>query len=770
MAEIESLLIRLEADAALMRREMSRAADGVDKFADKSGRSLTRFERNMAGAQRRAGQFAAGMAGAFAAAFGARAVGDAVNFAATLNHVARRVGFTAEQVQELRFAASDFGIAANAVDMGLQRFARRLGQAAEEGSGELLPTLQRLGVAFQNADGTTRDSMEVLYDYADAVAALDNPQARLLAAFKAFDSEGAAMVNVLSQGSAGMRAYAADASALGLVLSNDATQAAADLDRQLDILTQRMRTQFAGAIVENAEGLEDLATAAGHTFNAFALMARGASAFGEDMGEFTVWMQRALGIMPEVIEASAGVEQAFLDAANALDADELDVGDIIRDLREAGEVGENFADQIQRALEDTTGDAFFARLQDISAELRTAGQRAQTLINLQASMGMAPDRAEPINADDLFAGVRSQMGLGSSGNTLEDGLSSGAVALRQQQQITDVLRRRIALMHDTDQAQAELNDRLAGEAAVRAAIARAQGNEGSAGPIDALRAEAVEASRLTRQLQELTTARQEAVAAATAVAEGSMTATEAFEAQMADLRALMDNGTLGAAAIEVGLDVDTVAARRAVELVRELQEAGELAGEDAAYLREQLGTLNIPDSVIEKMALIPDVLKEAADEAENVWREIGEGIGGNLEDAIMKGGELRDVLGAIAQDLARMLLRRNLIEPLTNAISGIGGGGSGSFLSNLIGGAASGGTKALGSMPITAAASQAKMAAAPGGSGGFVYSPVISINAPGADAAALRRVEEEVRGLREEGAEQMLSAMRERDRRFSGVN
>jgi hypothetical protein len=42
-----------------------------------------------------------------------------------------------------------------------------------------------------------------------------------------------------------------------------------------------------------------------------------------------------------------------------------------------------------------------------------------------------------------------------------------------------------------------------------------------------------------------------------------------------------------------------------------------------------------------------------------------------LEDAIINGKELGDVVKALGQDIARMVLRKNITEPLGNFVSGI---------------------------------------------------------------------------------------------------
>jgi phage-related minor tail protein len=69
-------------------------------------------------------------------------------------------------------------------------------------------------------------------------------------------------------------------------------------------------------------------------------------------------------------------------------------------------------------------------------------------------------------------------------------------------------------------------------------------------------------------------------------------------------------------------------------------------------------------------------------------------------DAIVKGESLRTVLKGIESDLARIIVRRAITEPLANAVGGLNlGNVFGSFFSGLFGGAGGGSVPAGGGNP-----------------------------------------------------------------------
>ena len=171
-----------------------------------------------------------------------------VNALDTLGKTASKLGVNVEFLQQMRFAAEQTGIETRTLDMGLQRFIRRVAEAAK-GTGEAKGALQQLGIEFKNADGSARDIQDILFDVADGLANTSSEGERVRLAFKFFDSEGVALVNTLKGGSAELKKFFDEAENLGILISSDTTKKAEAFNDQLNII----KRQFT-AITQNLVG------------------------------------------------------------------------------------------------------------------------------------------------------------------------------------------------------------------------------------------------------------------------------------------------------------------------------------------------------------------------------------------------------------------------------------------------------------------------------------------------------------------------------------
>lgn len=262
------------------------------------------------------GNMARGVVGQAAAGLGLFGIGSAargaMSDAGRLQKQSGTIGVGTDFLQEFQYGAEQKGLKADQASMGLQRFARRLAQA-QQGGGELLPQLQQMGISLTDAAGRTKSTQEVMAEYADGVTRIQDPQAKLLAGFKAFDSEGAALVNVLAGGAAGLKEMSAAAHEAGAVMGSDVVGKLAAADAQLVSVGQQLKVWFAGVVASvlpffhNVKGgLELMWKTWGHIFSA---MKSAASEF----------ISNPLGFSGEKLK---GIGGAALDAI-AADADRI---------------------------------------------------------------------------------------------------------------------------------------------------------------------------------------------------------------------------------------------------------------------------------------------------------------------------------------------------------------------------------------------------------------------------------------------------------------
>lgn len=116
----------------------------------------------------------------------------------SLNKTASKLGTTTEQLSSLGFAAERAGIQTSTFEMAMQRMTRRAAEAAQ-GTGEAQKAIKELGIDAVKFSNLSLE--EKMYQLSDALQGVGNESDQLRIAFKLFDSEGAALVNMLKNGS-----------------------------------------------------------------------------------------------------------------------------------------------------------------------------------------------------------------------------------------------------------------------------------------------------------------------------------------------------------------------------------------------------------------------------------------------------------------------------------------------------------------------------------------------------------------------------------------
>jgi len=236
---LASLVVDLRTNSAKFVQGIQKAnreLQSLRRSADRMGRALATMRTGLVG-----------VAGAAGVGSLIKLANDSLAAAANIDLVAKKVGVSVEALQELRFAAKQAGITTQTLDMALQRFSRRIGEAAQ-GKGELVQVLRQYGIAVRDAEGRTRRTEDVLLDLAEAIRGAESDQEKLRIAFKAFDSEGAALVNILRDGADGLDRMRKRAREMGAVMEEDLVRAARNAKEDIDALTDAISTRFNVAV------------------------------------------------------------------------------------------------------------------------------------------------------------------------------------------------------------------------------------------------------------------------------------------------------------------------------------------------------------------------------------------------------------------------------------------------------------------------------------------------------------------------------------------
>ncbi len=272
---------KVKAELVSVGESGERSLKKIDRAGDKASRGLSNLTD-------RAKTLRVGMSTLGGALAGIAAVGGlatlidrSISAADAVAKTADKIGVGVEALQELRYAAQLAGVEQRTMDMALQRFTRRVAEAAK-GTGEAKQALSQMGIALKDQHGNIRRSEDLLNDVAEAFKRTTDPAERLRLAFKLFDSEGVAMVNMLVGGAEALEATRRHAQDLGIVLEEDLVRNAEKARDQLDTLGKvvsanltRAMLDLAPAIADASSGLSDLAADAGVAYEQIKLVLAG---------------------------------------------------------------------------------------------------------------------------------------------------------------------------------------------------------------------------------------------------------------------------------------------------------------------------------------------------------------------------------------------------------------------------------------------------------------------------------------------------------------
>lgn len=172
---------------------------------------------------------------------------EAIKTADSLGKTAAKLGLTAEELQELRILADAAGVSTSSLDVGFQRFTRRLDQA-RAGTGKLNDRFTELGISLKDQNGRFKSNIEVFQEFGNKVGEIEDASRAIATTFDAVDTEGVNMINMFRTSREEQEKLIETAKSYGAVLSNEVVANAEAYATQLGLVeqaTQRLQTQQA---------------------------------------------------------------------------------------------------------------------------------------------------------------------------------------------------------------------------------------------------------------------------------------------------------------------------------------------------------------------------------------------------------------------------------------------------------------------------------------------------------------------------------------------
>lgn len=136
------------------------------------------------------------------------------------------LGVPIGELGRLSYAADMSGVAYDALATAVRKGSQNIGEAVSKGSGKAADGFKALNVGLKNSDGSTRSFSAILGDVAERFRVMPNGVGKTSLAMDIFGKSGAALIPMLNEGRAGIKALGDEAQRLGLVFDEKTARSA----------------------------------------------------------------------------------------------------------------------------------------------------------------------------------------------------------------------------------------------------------------------------------------------------------------------------------------------------------------------------------------------------------------------------------------------------------------------------------------------------------------------------------------------------------------
>lgn len=153
-----------------------------------------------------------------------------------LNTLAKQTGFTTEELQKMQYASDRIDVSVETITGALRKLTA---QVSSNNS-----AFEDLGVQLTDVNGNTRSMSDIFYDTVQALSQIENETDRDTIAMSLFGKSAAELAGIVDDGGAALRQLGDEAEAAGLILSQDALDAANAFNDKIDELKAKAQAAF----------------------------------------------------------------------------------------------------------------------------------------------------------------------------------------------------------------------------------------------------------------------------------------------------------------------------------------------------------------------------------------------------------------------------------------------------------------------------------------------------------------------------------------------
>lgn len=254
--DVEALMLRIEASATKLERDMAKANGIFDKGARQmEQRAKQAGDKMKAGLEKSAATFGAGVGkliGAVAATVGVTMLAAEIKRLADVADQSKKIGISAEALQAYQYNAKMAGSSSEEMTSALIRFSKEVGESGEKSS-KLAQLFRDNGVAMRDSKGVLLPYNDLLEKFAGIVARAANDQDAAAIAAVGFGKAGAGMVPVLRDMAGGLSDVSKKAADAGVLVKNELVARADEFDDAWTTAIMSIKAGLASLVLEAAK-------------------------------------------------------------------------------------------------------------------------------------------------------------------------------------------------------------------------------------------------------------------------------------------------------------------------------------------------------------------------------------------------------------------------------------------------------------------------------------------------------------------------------------
>lgn len=156
-----------------------------------------------------------------------------------INTLAKQTGLTTEQIQKFQYASDRIDVSLEVLTGSMAKLTRNM-ESARLGSKAQVEAFAALGVQITDNEGKLRNNQEVFNEIIDALAKMENETQRDAYAMQIFGRSAQELNPLILGGADALKQLGEEAEAAGLILSQDALDAANEFNDEIDKLKAMM--------------------------------------------------------------------------------------------------------------------------------------------------------------------------------------------------------------------------------------------------------------------------------------------------------------------------------------------------------------------------------------------------------------------------------------------------------------------------------------------------------------------------------------------------